>query len=74
MLERIPDVGGPVLHQKGNALARAMKETLDKDEGLKCPEGCNGSSARWYGLVSHLIERHHYSKKRAENATHKAMS
>jgi hypothetical protein len=53
----------------GSAMARILRE----NSGLKCPEGCDGCSARWYGLVSHLMQRHGYSQLKAERAATKEM-
>lgn len=47
-------------------LGKAMARTLRDDSGLKCPLGCDGCSARWWGLVDHLMRRHGMSKRKAE--------
>jgi hypothetical protein len=54
-------------------LGRAMARTLAEDSGLKCPHGCKGCSARWWGLVVHLVFRHAYSRKTAERTATRIM-
>ncbi len=60
-------------HGFPKTLGEAFYTILQDGTGLKCPHGCSGCSIRWYGLVTHLMERHGYSKKRAEKRASKEM-
>lgn len=70
MFEVVPDCGGPIIGQpEGNSLASAIARTHRNNSGLPCPHGCKGTASRMFGLVSHLMEVHGYTEKRAwENA------
>ena len=62
--ERVHQTTMPIIFTH-TTLGWAMADVLATNTGAKCPHGCSGCAARLYGLVSHLVERHGYSEKRA---------
>ena len=71
-MPRIPRITTDIFAKRERiSLGRAIAEILRDNTGIKCPHGCNGCSARWWGLVSHLMDMHKYPKKQAEKTARK---